>query len=398
VSGVGWWRLTLAALALGGFAHFLKDFLGFRYRLVGGYVWAAAFLLTLTIGLFYFAQALLPLPWSERWLEGLRQVLSFNFGGPALRLKTRPRRTTMGTKEPRPGQGPATSFVRHRAGMVQSHNALVIKRGPAFERVAGPGYVSLRRSERVDQVVDLRRHARSHRVEALTKDGIPLVTEVTVWFRVRQPDEPEDAALPYPYESSAVFHLDYMSSLNTDEGTLLWSEHVGRRAVAELVEELSQHTLDQFQGSDGAGAQPVEAIEHRLRRQLTAEFGRMGVAVLNISVGQFRLPDEIIEQRIANWQSSWQDRMLAERASGDAKAMRRLKLAQARAQIEIIESITQGIEALRQRGDLDLEEVVALRVVEALRDGVTDQVVRPLIPEQTMSLIQGLLNEGDTST
>jgi hypothetical protein len=96
-------------------------------------------------------------------------------------------------------------------------------------------------------------------------------------------------------------------------------------------------------------------------------------------------PFEVVVQRIQNWQSNWQRRIYLEKASGEAEATRRLKMARARVQLELIENIMHNIEMMRRDTDLELSDIVTLRVLETLEQTAQLQDVNMLIPNRVMS-------------
>ena len=55
-----------------------------------------------------------------------------------------------------------------------------------------------------------------------------------------------------------------------------------------------------------------------------------------------------------------------------AEAVRRVKQARARVQIEIIDRITQNIEAMRRSDAADLPDIVMLRMIQALEEAMAD--------------------------
>jgi regulator of protease activity HflC (stomatin/prohibitin superfamily) len=391
--GLGILRVLVAALLLGLLGYFLKDFYGISYRWVGSYIWIFAFIIWFVIGFFYLAEFTLPLRWYESWYEGLGLILSYNFpfifGGSAYDpKKVSEKKNTV--------EGLPDSFARHGAGILESHKAVAINRGPTYTRSAGPGYVTMNRGERVSQVVDLRRHVRSMTVEALTHDGIPVETSVSAVFEVRRDDDPADPGIPYPYDFGAIFNVNYANSLNTGAGSLYWSERLAREASRRLVTEISAYSLDDLERKDELDPSPMEQIGKRLNSQLKQEFQQHGISVVNIGVGSFKLPDDVSEQRIMNWQAEWEKRIQGEKAAGDAEALRQIALARARAQIEIISRITERIEAMRASGEAELTDVVALRMIEAMEEAVADDKVRDLVPQQaigTLRQIQSWMND-----
>lgn len=391
--GLGELRFAALGLLLAAVGYVWTDFYGIRLGLLGSYVWLIAFVLIFGLALFYHAQKVLPIEGQSGWYESLRLILSFNFPG---LLTAAGRRIYKPPKKVDPPEGLTYGFMRHGAGFIRSEYVLALSKGAGFARSAGPGFIRLKSGERVAEVLDLRTHRRQQTVEATTRDGIELETTVAVTFHIQRETQPVEPDLPYPYDPDAVFQVHYLGSFSTGEETIPWSERVGRQAVGALVTELSRHTMDQLYG-DTQPSVEVGVIANRIENQLRQSFERHGIDVISASVGQFRLPDELVRERIKNWQAGWQAQIEAERQAGEAEAQRRLQLARARAQIGIIDRLTRSIDALSRQSDLELSEVVAIRVLEALQQSHRDESVLPLLPEQTLRMLrnmQTLLQDG----
>ena len=78
--------------------------------------------------------------------------------------------------------------------------------------------------------------------------------------------------------------------------------------------------------------------------------------------------------------------------------MQRIKLAQARAEIEIIATITESIQAMQRSEDTQLTDIVTIRMLEAMREAAEDEQVKAMVPSQaldTMKELQGWLQKWD---
>ncbi|MFN2278688.1 MAG: hypothetical protein ACK2UR_13815, partial [Candidatus Promineifilaceae bacterium] len=100
---------------------------------------------------------------------------------------------------------------------------------------------------------------------------------------------------------------------------------------------------------------------------------------------------EIIAQRLENWRAPWQSQIRARAALGDAEALKIVKFAKARAQVEIIEKIMQSIDEIRQGEQADLPQIVTLRIIDALpKDSsqtyLSSQVLASLAMESSTQL------------
>jgi len=79
--------------------------------------------------------------------------------------------------------------------IVHESNLVLLERGGAFTRLIGPGRHVLQRFERPALVLDLRPQARRRRVNAWTRDGLPVQTHLYLSSRLRwQPDDPKGEA------------------------------------------------------------------------------------------------------------------------------------------------------------------------------------------------------------
>lgn len=382
--------------------YFLNDFYGVPFGFTGAYVWVTAFLISFVVTLFYLAQFTMPLDWQESWLEGLRLTVRYNFPFITKIVRQIFRRPAIPAAIPELESELPPGFLIHRAGIIPSHQVYALTRGPSFARAVGPGFVRLTRGERVSQIIELRRQLRSMPVRALTRDGIPLESSVTVIFQVKRPEDLDETnSLPYPYDPAIVFHVNYLDNFSAGDGTLDWSDRILRQASSALISELSNYTLNNLYQMEQPGILPLEEIKQKLRRKLEGTFGKFGVSIYAVGVGQFKLPPKVLEQRIQFWQAAWQQRILTETAAGEAEAMRRIKLARARAQIEIIESITDSIEAMRRTGETDLTDIVALRMLETMEKALTDETVKAMVPQymmNTLSQVNSWLQDGETSS
>ncbi|MCI0397649.1 MAG: SPFH domain-containing protein [Chloroflexi bacterium] len=380
-------------------AFFLRDRTGVRLGLTGSYLWLMAFSVSLGAGLLYYAQFTLPLRGQESWYEGFRLVLNHYFRTPVRAIRSlvtyqpiAPAATAAAQGELSPG------FLQLKAGFVESHKALAVVRGASFVRTAGPGFTRLGDRETVGQVIDLHRHLRRQPVKAMTRDGIPVDTGTTVTFHIRQlPEEQAEPNLQYPTDPDAVFQVSLWGNFNADDSLPVWSERISRLAADLIIAELARHTLDELYQPGRSGAPPLEAVKGRVKKELAERLAPHGIEIISVGVGQFKLPEKVVEQRINNWRANWQQRIYVEREAGNAEAFKRIKLARARAQIDIIENITDSIETMRRSPDANLTEIVALRMIEAMEEAVADDTVQALVPQHviaTLRQINGLLQEG----
>lgn len=406
-------QVVLAAALLLLLAFFLQSATGLRHGLLGSYVWATAFVLTFLIALERAARFLLPAEIPNSHIEGYYLLLRY-----VTQVMLPPElRRFLGIKGfPAAPREVAESFVQLGVGFVDSHYCLALVRGSNYSRAAGPGFVKLNPGEMIRHVIDLRPHIRSLPAKALTKDGIEVETNVTVVFRVRQnPKEWSDSSgepdsrYAFPYARDAIFRISFASGILEHEEEVPWTERIAPVAAANLITELSRLTLDELYQSGDPNNMPLEQLTKRVREGVLEQIQPIfshnrpednPLDILAISVDPPIPPFKVVVQRIQNWQANWQRRIYLEKEIGEAEATRRLKMARARVQLELIENIMNNIEMMRRDTDLDLSDIVTLRVLETLEQTARLQDVNMLIPSRvmsTMSQVKQILShyEGD---
>lgn len=385
---MGGLALLLALTAVSLVGYFLEDSLEVPFRAWGAFIWATALLVAFLFGLLYFSQFILPVGEGEGWSHGLVLLLRHYLQQAQAYLKHLlqpglPQKRRVITDKPisDPDALPET-FKTLKAGMVRSHQTLAIDKKNRFQRAAGPGFIMLNAGESVRAVIDLRPYVRTQVVRANTRDAISVQANLFVTFRARQ--NPPEAHIQYPYDRDAIFHIAYASRVGQGEEMHPWTEQVCPRAAALLVLELTRYTLDDLYRISDSDVLPLEEVQYNIKKALLPEMARQGIELLNVAVSNLLLPPDVVEQRIKNWQARWQQEIEVRRAQGNAEAMRRIKKARARVQIEIVESIIQNIETMHRHETAELADIVMLRMIQVLEEAMSDASVQALVPESIM--------------
>ncbi len=408
IAGLG--TLVLAIGVLGVIGWVIQDFNGVSFAEVGALIWGGGVLITFILGTAYLSRRLLPLQGNQGWSDGFRLLGRNYLMGAANFLYGRPRISatevlaTAAAASKKKGASEMElppSFKLIGAGFLFSHQAAAITYGNSYVRPAGPGLVILRSGEKIAQVFDLRPQSRKMNVSAITRDGIPVETNVSVTFQVRRPASDqrrarsiERDAIPYPYDRDALFDLTYTASVG-DDAKLEWTEQVCPQAATLLVTEIGKYTLDELLLS--AGAEPMGEIRDRIKSGLKEQQEddhlqtlSRGIDIMNVSVGPLELPKDVTAKRLATWQASWQNRVAMEDVGNDLETQRLYTQALTRAQAENIEKLLVSIENMRQQTDVELHQVVMLRVVELLEAIAASRV---LIPPSARALLADLAGE-----
>ena len=348
---------------------------------VGALIWAGVFLVFFLFGLMRYAQYILPYRNQDSWGDGFYLLLRPYLEG----ISTIFTPQAQGRRPVRNANIP-NSFRDMGAGMVRSHEVLALAAGSAFSRDAGSGFVRLALGEIITDIIDLRPQTRTEEVAANTRDGIPVQTAVTVKFRVRRSEtSSEDPDLLYPYDKDAIFQIIQLNSIDSEAGVRPWTEQVAPQASSLLVTDLAQHTLNQLYQTDAAGRTPLDDIKDRLRQQLSRQFDQYGVEILSVSIRPLGLPLRVQEQRIETWQADWERKIQMAQAAGNAEAVRRIRRARARAQIEIIEGIVQNVEAAKRSDNTNLIKIVTLRALDVLNHAMDNDMAQTKLPDAVIT-------------
>lgn len=279
------------------------------------------------------------------------------------------------------------SFVLYRAGIVPSHLAVAINKGPQFSRAAGPGYVRLKPFERIADVIDLRLQLRSLPTEVVTQDGIPLKTTVSAVFQVREAGRPldESGTLPYPYTPANIFRLIFADSTNAQE-EINWTERLCPMIEGILAAEISKYRIDELFQPSGRGMvqpnpSPLVSIRENLRSELAmalrSTFDHESadgdpIQVLDADFGPLEPPPEVTAQRIDSWSVEWQQRQKKHQAESAAEAIRTRQTQRAALEEEMIADLSQMLQPLTRNPEITVKEVTLLRLLEAL-DRIVDE-------------------------
>lgn len=395
--------LLLAIILLGAIGALLHDTNGVPLGPAGAIMWGGAVLVTFVLGTAYISRRLLPLQGNAGWSEGFRLLWrNYTMGAANLLYGRRAEPSTPSSRKKKPKTHELSpSFGLLGAGFLYSHEAAAIVRGNSYSRADGPGLVFLSSGESITKVFDLRPHFRRMDVSAVTRDGIPVETSVSVVFQVRRPAPDqrrprsiETDAIPYPYDRDALFDLTYTASI-ADDDKRDWTEQVCPQAAAMLVTEISKFTLDELLVS--AGAEPMDKIKDRIKTGLKEQQGdsefqtlSKGIDIVGVGIGGLELPPDVVAKRLTTWQVAWRNRISHESISADIEAQRLYNQARARAQVENIENLLTSIEAMRKHGGIALHEVVMLRLMEILE---AISASRTLVPMASRAAMTSLASE-----
>ncbi|MCB8980275.1 MAG: SPFH domain-containing protein [Ardenticatenaceae bacterium] len=389
-----WGMLGLGAALLLLFfvGRLLRDATGEPHLWLVSWSWLVIAAITFFLGLIYYAQYVSPLRGEEGWAEGVRLLLEAYYNVAEKLLEgTEPKKKKKASSSADDVDKLPDSLKSLKAGFIRGYQVLAITKGRSYVRPAGPGFVVLYKKEQIWRVIDLRPQRRSQPVITKTRDGIPIETSVSVTFQVRRDGTGGDDDVLYPFDPEAIFPVSYDETVDEHGRLQPWTHQLTPPAAAILANEIPKFSLNELTRAE-EGVSPLEEIKQTITRDLQRRFLPKGIEVTAVGIGGLKLPEEVRDQQFQTWQADWQRKIRIKNAAGNAEVVRRFKQAQARAQIEIIENIVNSIDAMRRDEDIELSQVIMLRMIEALEDAVSAGSVQALVPQQ---IIAGLV--GDVS-
>lgn len=233
-----------------------------------------------------------------------------------------------------------------------------------------------------------------------------------------------DTNTPPTYDPNRVFAAVFSQARVDDEKTLPWSELPVRVAASFFREMLSQINFDQLYNLRDPNPVPITQYKARLRRAMRNNgilsyrvlFHRSGQPLVrrkvypraDLLVGEIRplmypkvlrdrgikilmagfgdiLPvnETIYRHRLESWKASWLRDTEIVNGENQLEAMRIRSRARALAQRDIVTNLN----AILQQTEIP-QEVLAVRIMQALESLATDSVTKDLLPGGTMDVIK----------
>ncbi len=297
-------------------------------------------LLVLLLVVCLIAQFVLPVREEGNRSAVIRRLLGFMVGerGPVTFIRNGEVKEAHGERMRR---APGVFLIDHAS-------AAVLRTDIQFTRPIGPGVTFSNRGEWRAESLDLRRQVRSTKgftppsgdpakldtvnSLAITQDGIPLSTDLSVTFMLDpghggEPREGRDATLqPYEFNKRAAEKAVYGHAYGEFED-LPWTE-LPLRLVVDLWRELvKEKTLLELIGRENTDDIPLLKIKDEITDRLTSptvetrepdgkrkvetsrEFDVLqsrGIRVLSIGgMTSVYLPDDVHKERMLRWRESW---------------------------------------------------------------------------------------------
>lgn len=275
-------------------------------------------------------------------------------------------------------------------------HVMVTELNGRFYRILPAGKHKLDRYEYIHAVLDLQPQQRMvDNFTAFSRDGLELRVGLSIVYRIKIGSEPATRENPYPFDETAVRTTAYLQTVLDDTGKVTtWEDTPINMAKGTLAAILAGFRLDEIMTPATPGEEPYRTLRNELQRQLGLKLHNLGIDLQAVGIHRIDLPEGVTDQYIDYWKSHWQSQMLLEVIEGKATAEEKMEVAKAEAEMMMIQAIQEGIQRAKREGaTAHMEEVVALRLVEALEKMARQSQISAPLPNSMMAQLDNLRRE-----
>lgn len=286
-------------------------------------------------------------------------------------------------------------FVRLRVGgpgriSVKTGRVAVTELNGRFYRTLGPGSHNLARFEYVRAVLDLRPQQRKQTdISVTTQDKMPLKADLSVVYRISTGGEPIRASNPYPYDREAVRKLAY-TEVNTG-GTQVrrWEGNALGTVVGQFRKAIGKLPLADLHTS--GDSEPYLTVRRATEQGAREALAAQGIDLVRVHVTRIDLDEELADQYMQFWRARMETQAFLELANGRANVLEEIEVAQAEAELTMIQAIVEGVQRAQNEGrTARLNEIVAVRLVEALERLARQSQGEETLPEDLLPQLTSL--------
>lgn len=308
-------------------------------------------------------------------------------------------------------RGPGVIWVDHLS-------AAVLRTDADLTRTIGPGELAFTEpGEWLADGLDLRRQRRqsggqinsgSGAAGALTRDGIPVSATLSVTFMLdrRTRLQRRMIADPPPIRPApAALQAAVYGQLVGESDGISWSELPLRLVVDLWREFVKERSLNEFLADQ---QQVIGQIEQRILRRLAVDSDRQGsgpelrvlrergIRVLDISIADLKLPEDIQEERLQAWYDSWSGPVRRQLAEADALVRAAARHGEAQASARLAHRLTHKLrQQIRLQPDLSQRDSLILVLEDAAQFAAEDPKLAPLASQIRDVLEQVKARESD---
>lgn len=243
--------------------------------------------------------------------------------------------------------------------IIYNDSAVVLEQAGRLTRVVrGPASLELASFERVWDCLDLRPQRWSFPVSAMTRDGIPITYEADIQFQIGETDDDVFKAATSKWVKEA--------SSSEPDRLRIWTKQVVIRFVEGALRTiLSHYEMDQLIDS-----QYREEVRQELERRLIASVPQIGAKILNVTLGELKLKDKVVEQWIDAWKAERNREIRAELARGQSERAVALEKAKGEVREHILKQTLSTFQNMAHEDNQLPARSLILSCIGVIRQGV----------------------------
>lgn len=326
--------------------------------------------------LYYVSQFTLPVQAGQK-MQAFRSLLTYTLGTnyPYYVIDDWKNQQTHKLEKPNPRvQGdPFLQFFAGPGIVLNDCNHLAVITDGSKLWIAPPGLSFTRQFEQLYADVDLRPQLRVKTIQAETKDGIRVSVLFFTPHRIGTGGRQPALGEPFPYDEEAVLKAVWEQAIvdhtwkRDEQGVategvkrIPWDELAPMVAQPILKSIISNYTCNELH----TPGDPRVKIAGDFRTQMKEAMQPMGIEMVGGGISNLVPPDDVVEQRIKNWEAEWKRKIDIELGEAEAEVARQLGPVWATAQFEVIDELTR---ILRRAEDGQVtEQALAFQLIEAL--------------------------------
>lgn len=382
---------------------------GFCGLAIFGYLagnWVGLLLVTLPavlifwIGLYRISYYILPLSHKSERSRAFRCLVTFTMGTnyPYYFVNK-----TTNQPEKRVDGAPFLAFFAG-PGFIYTgcEHAAYITNGIKANRVVGPGLNFTGQYELEPRIIDLKPQLRAFPVEALTRDGIPIKVVTFTPFRIDTGGKIVALGESFPFRPEAIHHAlagelverkpDKHDEANGRKYTWDGGPYDGLvPAIATRIVQdiISRYTVDELAAPFNPEKDPRVEIAAEVRERVKEAIRPYGLELIGGGISNLIPQDEaVVQRRLDNWQTGWQQKTLARLSQGETEFMRQVQTARADAEAQVFARLSREIHQSGLSG-----AALASRFIDSLGEIVSEAKTQWPLPPGVRETWQRLRGE-----
>ena len=295
---------------------------------------------------------------------------------------------------------PADHWVRWQGGpvdlVINDGYAVYVELGNFFKRTRGPKLPlpPLDARETIKAIVDLKPQYLEFSTHAWTKDGIKVDLKMRIVARIGadySPDAPVTKQL-FPFNPLSVRQaVEYTAVRERDKklSEVDWRDGAIGRVTGLVGHHISMYRLDELYLTERGDGQILSAkVLEELRVKANNGLRNNGIHLSTIQITETQIPEDVYGQRLDVWKSGKDGVITRIHAQANAYETRVMETARARAQRDLIVSITRSLAAIPRK---QLTQATMLSMAKILDRGMRDPLVKGMLSDETQNLLEDLL-------